>query len=359
MEDCLRRSFAPALLLVQFCVQFVVGCGSNSDTVTTEHNAVSLVTLPGEDNTRREDQFVLTPQHIDLGDIAVQTEPFRVTFEIKNGTGKTLYLDKIESTCGCTVAVPDRKELAPNEVTTINASVKVRELGTRSSRLRVQTKGSEFSATGEIRWQAGSTVVVSPGSLSFGNVACGRTKTEAIKITTPDGSDIQSWLLHAVVLQSQDITLVRDDKGDTSTLSVTLSATNPTPGSRTSLQLSLKPPIGTISVPVDWRSSENILIEPKGVFRGSVKPGVRWKQTFLLRSEDIEIEAVSCTGDSLLSSERLRAGLLSCEIGGEFPCEPGPFNLEIPIEAVLREGQKKQLVFCVSGIVDEAKDVSN
>ncbi|MFN9720868.1 MAG: DUF1573 domain-containing protein [Planctomycetota bacterium] len=297
-----------------------------------------------------DEGLFLEPRQMDLGKIELHAAPVNVTFQLHNRTGKAVSISRIETTCGCTAAKPEKHVLASGESTMIAAAVKIRELGQKASRLRVETSDSVYSATGEIRWVGGSTVDVSPQSLSFGRLTCGTAKTLALSVTTPDRTAISDWLLNAEVVPSRECTIQRIDEGDRTKILVTVTPQNSPGDSRGSVRLTCRDPIGTILVPIDWVSQDEVSLEPKGAFRSKVIGGSSWKQKFLLRSEDPGVTIVS-TGRYHLNQSVIKPGLISCELHVETPRDTGPFHIEVPIDLMLSDGRRKQCVFGMSGLV--------
>jgi hypothetical protein len=333
------------LLMLILCS---IGCNrSEGPTAESPHDRLRELREPTGDLSAG---LILEPREVNLGSLEIRSTPVNVDFVLKNETGRNVSINRIETSCGCTAASPAKGILSPGESTLISASVKIRELGPRGSRLRICSEDGMYSVSASIHWSGGSTVSVSPGSLEFGQIIRGTSKTAPVTITSPDGTSIDGWLLGVEVVPGRECSIRRLDEGDTSRISVTVSPNGTADEYRGTVKLICRQPVGEILVPIEWRTEDRVSLKPPGAFKSNVRPGAKWSQRFFLHSETA-IMSIVAPEEYELVQEEIRPGLVSCKVSMQAPLSVGPFSIKVPIDVDFGADSRQELTFGVSGIV--------
>jgi hypothetical protein len=134
--------------------------------------------------------ITVEPRSLDFGTLP-QEQALTQTVEISNVGGAPLELGNIESTCGCTVAKPEKTSLAPGESTHMVVTFSSKQFqGKQFKTVRIHSNDPAESVV-EIQVKAFVKVplVFTPGNkmVGFGQLRAGEAEPHYIKLESTDG----------------------------------------------------------------------------------------------------------------------------------------------------------------------------
>jgi uncharacterized protein DUF1573 len=134
--------------------------------------------------------ILIDPGAIDFGTLS-QEEARTSTVTISNVGGAALVIERVESTCGCTVATPEKSSLEPGESTPLVITFSSKQFqGNQYKSVRIHSN-DPAEAIVEIAVKAFVKVplVFTPGEkmVSFGRLRAGEAEPRIIKLLSTDG----------------------------------------------------------------------------------------------------------------------------------------------------------------------------
>lgn len=133
---------------------------------------------------------IMSPEPIfDFGERDAE-EKVEHAFVIKNIGAEQLEIKNVRTSCGCTVAQPEKKSLAPGEETRVPATLSLKgRQGPQTKTITIESNDKEnpmFKL--EFKGSAVAAISVEPRTLNFGRVSDDESKSEKIRVwaTKPD-----------------------------------------------------------------------------------------------------------------------------------------------------------------------------
>jgi hypothetical protein len=122
-----------------------------------------------------------------------QQEEVSHAFAFRNTGNATLKIEKVRSSCGCTAAMPDKRELAPGEAATLKVTFRSGSMRDRVVK-RVYVDSNDpaqarvnLTVTGEIKVE----VEVNPRGVYLGRLKIGETLERSVEIVPVDAEDFK------------------------------------------------------------------------------------------------------------------------------------------------------------------------
>lgn len=117
-------------------------------------------------------------------------QPVVHDFVVRNEGAATLEIGKVKTSCGCTVAQPSKKTLAPGEETTIATTLTLKgRQGKQAKTITVESNDPETPAYQlKLEGIAVAAINIDPQTVNFGRIADNETHTRSVSIraTKPD-----------------------------------------------------------------------------------------------------------------------------------------------------------------------------
>jgi len=134
--------------------------------------------------------ILIDPGAIDFGTLA-QEEARTSTVEISNVGGATLVIERVDSTCGCTVAKPEKSSLEPGESTPLVITFSSKQFqGNQYKTVRIHSNDpAEAIVEIDVKAFVKVPLVFTPGGkmISFGKLRAGEAEPHVIKLLSTDG----------------------------------------------------------------------------------------------------------------------------------------------------------------------------
>ncbi len=133
---------------------------------------------------------ILSPEPVyDFGEVDSE-EKVEHAFVIRNVGTDQLEIRNVRTSCGCTVAQPDKKSLAPGEETKVSATLSLKgRQGAQTKTITIESNDPENPTYKlEFKGTAVAAITVEPRMVNFGRIPDNESKSETIRIwsTKPD-----------------------------------------------------------------------------------------------------------------------------------------------------------------------------
>ena len=134
-------------------------------------------------------KLTVIPETCDFGE-APSGESVQATFTLRNGGDEPLHIAYVRSSCGCTTAALEKRELAPGEETPLTATLSLKyRTGPQSKHLTIGSNDPEHpEMRAVIQGTAVRHITLIPPTLLFFAAPQGQTITRTIDIHTDDNT---------------------------------------------------------------------------------------------------------------------------------------------------------------------------
>lgn len=351
-------------IVMSAVVLFICGCDStDASRDSVVNSAIEKFETPATQTVPDGDSFgvVVEPKLASLGSIKVSTKGIETTFTISNSSASKVRIVELKSSCGCTVAQPASLVIAPHGKTTVRTTVVPKSAGPKDASVRVFLVRLDDNRTDTLQlrlhWDAAAPISIRPDRIDAGELLDSDKWTGSFSIETFDGSPVTSFVKTIAASPPEDISihtsLPDDDRG---TLSIDFSITANATAIREHkgfVTLKCSDEIGALHVPVVWKRSPSVYLEPAGTYKGKIASGADWQSTLTLTSTQLEISGVetSPTFNAGFEAAQLNKSAWRIMVKGIVPTVVGPFSLEIPVRVTFSDNSERSLVYSVTGVV--------
>lgn len=245
--------------------------------------------------------ITVTPGSLDFGTLE-QNSSRVLEVEIANVGGALLIIDDVESTCGCTVAEPETRELAPGTSTRLVVTFDSKTFnGDQNKLVRIHSNDPaepivEVPVSAFVR----APLVFAPGNklVGFGQVRARDARPATLRVSSPDGIPLQ---IEPVRLNEKliEATIVTDKNGDPSNKVITMRLADGAPPGHIREIVTFSsniPEMPTFDVEVSGNILADVVLEPGRINFRYLRRGQTKQQTFQLqmpRDLDLTIRETS------------------------------------------------------------------
>ena len=172
---------------------------------------------PAEDDAARAPRVEFDETTFDFGTM-YQQEDVSHSFVFRNAGAADLKIEKVRSTCGCTAALPDKRQLAPGEEASIKTTFRSGSMRNRVTKhVYVDTNDPAqprvtLTITGEIK----AEVQISPRGIYIGKLDLGEKMYRTVELTPIDVADFRILEVsanHPEVRVDKPVRLEGDNRG--------------------------------------------------------------------------------------------------------------------------------------------------
>lgn len=294
----------------------------------------------------------------DFGNIARGADA-RHIIEVKNLYQETVRITNVGTTCGCTAAEPDVRELATHEVARIEVQMNtVKFMRRKDSNVDVTLTyagGSARTVRIPITAYIRPDVVLDPGTAQFGSVEIGQGGERAIAIAYAGQLD---WRITDVAAQSDFLTTELVETSRTTgrvnyRLTIRLAPDAPEGTLHEQVLLSTNDPRSPqVPVIVEGAVVPDIIVNPSVLAMGSLQPGVEKTLSVVVRGRrPFSIDAIECESDRDCFKVRLNSQVRSVHVVPLTvtpPDTPGEFTEQFYLSI---SGRDEPVVFTAEGLI--------
>lgn len=308
---------------------------------------------------RPEGPISVAPAAIALGEVTPGRKEITSSFVVTNRSARSVKLLGVESSCGCSVAKPDRHILRSGESATVRVLIRPRALGRQRATIRVFCDVGERPVEVPVTWVARSLLQIEPDGFHLAEVRVGEVALVHARISRPSqGGGEVDWdpgIIESVSASPGDeLQVVRRDEHDETVLEISVRPRTAGNRRKGSVTLYCAAPVGKVRIPVLWRATESLFLEPKGVYLGPVDAATAHSVSVRVHSGDDPIESVEVVRSHRreeLEVERTGAHEWACTLRLTVPSRRGAFALPVDLDVATADGNSARLKVVVAGKV--------
>ncbi|QDT63809.1 DUF1573 domain-containing protein [Calycomorphotria hydatis] len=249
-------------------------------------------------------------EKLDFGYVAKGADT-KARIEIKNIYNEDVHISNVRTTCGCTAAEPDRNLLKTYEVAYVNVDMDTRRFShEKTSNIIVTFDRPRYAEVRiPVRMYVRTDVVLSPGSVNFGDVEIGEggERTIDIQYAGRDSWSIVDVKTSSDLIKAEVVEKRRSTGRANYDLVVQLSDTAELGPIRERISLmtdDAKNPV--VPVLVQGTVEPDITVTPSPLPLGRMRVGQRKMLNVVLRGKDsFEIESIECESEDEAFSVRI------------------------------------------------------
>ena len=263
-------------------VSTCLSCGCDSSNVSknsTVHSTDRRIDTATDAGESGGDSFgvAVEPKLASLGNIKVSTKGIETTFTIKNSSASKVQILRLESSCGCTVAQPASQVIEPHGETSVLTTVIPKSPGPKDAAVRVflvrLDNNRKDTLQLRLHWDAVSPLIISPDRIDAGRLLDVDAWNGTFSVETFDGSPITSLVKSIEASPPDSISIhtsLPNDVRDSVSIDLSINghATVAT-DHKGVVTLKCSEEIGAIHVPVVWKRSPSVYLEPTGTYKRS------------------------------------------------------------------------------------------
>jgi hypothetical protein len=294
----------------------------------------------------------------DFGNIARGSDA-RHVIEVENPYQETVRITNVGTTCGCTAAEPDVRQLATHEVARIEVQMNtIKFMRRKDSNVDVTLTyagGSPRTVRIPITAYIRPDVVLDPGTAQFGSVETGQGGERVVSVAYAGDLD---WRITDVNSPCEYLTtnLVETSRGDglvKYSLTVTLLPEAPQGSLHERILLSTNDPRSPqVPVVVEGAVVPDIVVNPAVLAMGTLRPGVDKTMSVVVRGRrSFSIDKIECESDRDCFKVRLNSQVRSVHVlplTVTPPDEPGELK---ELFYLTISGRDEPVTFTAEGIV--------
>jgi len=301
------------------------------------------------------------PKLASLGNIKVSTKGIETTFTIKNSSASKVQILRLESSCGCTVAQPASQVIEPHGETSVLTTVIPKSPGPKDAAVRVflvrLDNNRKDTLQLRLHWDAVSPLIISPDRIDAGRLLDVDAWNGTFSVETFDGSPITSLVKSIEASPPDSISIhtsLPNDVRDSVSIDLSINghATVAT-DHKGVVTLKCSEEIGAIHVPVVWKRSPSVYLEPTGTYKGQIAAGSELHSKLTLNCALLEIVGVqtSPTFNAGFKATPLSKSVWQIIVEGTAPASAGAFCHEIPVRITFTDNTERSLIYTVTGVV--------
>lgn len=297
-----------------------------SQTILAALFAIGLsVQAMGQTTTGDEEQGwaerMFSELSYDFGNIARGSDA-RHIIEVENPYQETVRITNVGTTCGCTAAEPDVRELATHEVARIEVKMNtIKFMRRKDSNVDVTLTyagGSPRTVRIPITAYIRPDVVLDPGTAQFGSVETGQGGERVVSVAYAGSLD---WRITDVESQNEYVTtnVVETSRGDglvKYNLTISLSPDAPQGTLHERILLSTNDPRSPeVPVVVEGAVVPDIIVNPSVLAMGTLRPGVDKTMSVVVRGRrPFSIDKIECESERDCFKVRLNSEVRSVHV---------------------------------------------
>ncbi len=315
--------------------------------------AVSVISLGGCFRDISPPRIEFSATDIDLGRVAVSSEPREIRFRFVNAGGTDLRVTRLGLSCTCTNANVSEHTIVP----LAEADVLVRVMASESGRHSASVDAfSNDPANPQVRltltWEGVAQIAADPSEPDFGRVRPGAISRHVVKLKS-EGTDAASLVKDVAAMPEGVLSAQLSPAGD---LVIDFTAPDRKDPAAGLVILTFNGDEQTsLHVPVRWRVQDVIEAVPPKLLLGVGAPGTALRRDVLLLSDGAQLEVGGVTIDGLPGAStqmrREAEDKIILTVESTLPERSGPMDGTVRIECVAPE--RRTILVPVSAFVTE------